>query len=66
MPDDPVPSKEITVKDLYEINEGWCVEPVLTIYKDDSDGVYMSPTQALAKFGDNVVKYFDGNTIYII
>lgn len=66
MPDDPVPSKEITVKDLYEINEGWCVEPVLTIYKDDSDGVYMLPTQALAKFGDNVVKYFDGNTIYII
>lgn len=32
----------------------------------DSDGVYMSSAQALAKFGDNVVKYFDGNTIYIL
>lgn len=66
LPDDPVPAKEITFKELYKINECWCVESVLTIYKDDSDGVYMSSAQALAKFGDNVVKYFDGNTIYII
>ena len=66
MPDDLVPAKEITFKELYKINECWCVESVLTIYKDDSDGVYMSSAQALAKFGANVVKYFDGNTIYII
>lgn len=66
LPDDPVPSKEITFKELYKINECWRVESVLTIYKDDSEGVYMSSTQALAKFGDNVVKYFDGNAIYII
>ena len=24
MPDDPVPSKEITFKELYKINECWC------------------------------------------
>ena len=66
MPDDPVPSKEITFKELYKINMCWRAETVLTIYKDDSDGVCVSPAQAFAKFGANVVKYFDGNTIYII
>lgn len=64
LPDDPVPSKEITLRDLYRINGYWDYKSLLTVIIYDEAGCFhMEAAQAISCFGDRVVKMFEGNTI---
>lgn len=57
----------ITLSDLYKMNGSWDYNSILTVYDYfEEDYVTLEASQAISRFGDRVVRTFQGNTINVI